>query len=322
MKKTITITICILSVFLLSCSNGSYYNMQENDYGSVVSNGGIALRQGDWFYFRGADHGGGIYKSRTDGSEKTQLITYSKGDIWLVGGYIYYLSQASSNNTEGSICKISVDGGEPTQISVDDSYSLVVTDEFIYYNNRSDFDSLYKMRLDGSDRERLVDEECWEIQLHDDKLYYVSGADDERLLCRMNLDGSNQEKIGDAEGTGFVISGDKIFYKYKIESGVFDYTIWKMELGGGYADKIVEEEIDYFNVSGEWIYYISSYESGRNLCKMKTDGSEKTILFAEECGWKIDVVDDWVFFETDVSIGSRGSMFRIKTDGSERTNAE
>lgn len=60
---------------------------------------------------------------------------------------------------------------------------------------------------------------------------------------------------------------------------------------------------------GEWIYY----GAGKNLMKMKTDGTEQTSVYTdEEYGFEyLNIVDDWVYY-------SGFSINKVKIDGAEK----
>jgi hypothetical protein len=61
--------------------------------------------------------------------------------------------------------------------------------------------------------------------------------------------------------------------------------------------------------NGEWIYF-SSMEEG--LCKMKEDGSSKTLILPDKSITYINIVDDYIYY-TSLTNGSK--LYRIKTDG-------
>jgi Tol biopolymer transport system component len=65
-------------------------------------------------------------------------------------------------------------------------------------------------------------------------------------------------------------------------------------------------------VDGEWIYYSDSADKYR-LYKMKTDGSDRTRVSNDTCGY-LNVLGDWVYYKND---SQNGKLYKIKTDGTQ-----
>lgn len=61
--------------------------------------------------------------------------------------------------------------------------------------------------------------------------------------------------------------------------------------------------------NGKWIYF-SSMEEG--LCKMKEDGSSKTLVLPDKSITYINIVDDYVYY---TSLTNNSKLYKIKTDG-------
>jgi len=108
----------------------------------------------DWPYKEG------IYKTRTDGSGRTQLTEDNPGyfgSINVADGWVYY------TNTEDKrrIYKIRTDGSGRTRINDDPSWCVNVVGDWIYYAYYEEFggdvlaDKIYKMRTDGSERQKV-----------------------------------------------------------------------------------------------------------------------------------------------------------------------
>jgi hypothetical protein len=139
---------------------------------------------GDWIYYGNVDDSNNIYKMRTDGSEKTKINNDASGNINVVDDWIYY-----SNGSDGfKIYKIRTDGSARTKLSDDVPGDLNVTGEWIYYSNYTDNSTIYKIRTDGSGRAQLNNE--WSRGLHiiNGWLFYNS-------YYKMRLDGSEQQRI-------------------------------------------------------------------------------------------------------------------------------
>lgn len=96
-----------------------------------------------------------------------------------------------------------------------------------------------------------------------------------------------------------------------------DYQrIYKMKIGDTKGQKLSDDPYaSHLNVIGDWIYYADS-EGG--LCRMKTDGSELSLLTDYPVNF-IQATSDYIYFLTSYK-GSTGyqlrELHRIKPDGS------
>jgi len=287
---------------------------------------GVAAKQGEWIYF--ADLNGGIYKSKEDGSELVQLVNgtdkaYSINivDDWLyytVPGTIYKIKTDGSNKTkiigipamlfhkisvigdtiyyiyiseDASLwfAKVNTDGSGHTILNKQDVMdSLNIVGNWIYYKN-SDDGKVYKIKVDSSNRSKIVDNMVSQVIVYKGYIYYsVSGE-----IYRTKLDGS--EKVSIARGDSDVdyrdinISNDYIYYV-----GGIDGSLYKVKTDGSNKSRVVnintldiesadQASISLPNIVGDWIYYtcdIYSYRDGltTNLYRVKIDGSENTVL--------------------------------------------
>ncbi|MFZ5986583.1 MAG: DUF5050 domain-containing protein [Bacillota bacterium] len=145
---------------------------------------------------------------------------------------------------------------------------------------------------------------------------YFSNNDDEGKLYKMHYDGSGKVKLSDNCARSINVLDGWIYY-------IADYA--------GQGGKIVKQRVDgtekiYFEdtsaqkmiVVNDWIYYIGLHDTGE-IIKIKTDGSQKTVLYSGDFVHNIYVVGDWVYFnrqyEENHFVYSLAS--RIRVDGTE-----
>ncbi len=81
---------------------------------------------------------------------KTKINNLSSNWVNVVDGWIYF-----SDNGRQYLQKMRIDGTELTTLNNDSSYYINVVDGWIYYGNGDDNGNLYKIRIDGSDRQKL-----------------------------------------------------------------------------------------------------------------------------------------------------------------------
>jgi hypothetical protein len=108
---------------------------------------------------------------------------------------------------------------QSTQTAIDASFSAIngasnkfvwQVDEWVYYMNIRDY-GLYRMKTDGSGRQKLNDDESWFIDVAGDWVYY-SNDSDEGKLYRMKTDGSGRQRLGDDRCIEVDAAGDWIYY--------------------------------------------------------------------------------------------------------------
>jgi len=154
---------------------------------------------GDWIYYVTNDWSY-LYKVRTDGAEKTLILSevhIQKIDV--VGDWIYY---ATGPGYGMCIYKIRTDGSENTLVTDNEAFNeLNVAGDWIYYSGRYEeghTSALYKMRLDGSETTLLFDKFVDGVNIVGDWVIYSSfGTDygESTFYCIMRPDGSEHRLL-------------------------------------------------------------------------------------------------------------------------------
>jgi hypothetical protein len=81
-------------------------------------------------------------------------------------------------------------------------------------------------------------------------------------------------------------------------------------------------------IQDDWIFYVNLTENNRlmgnyrfSLYKMRTDGTEKTVLDEGLWGYNtyINVIGDWIYYYVFGIYPNSGQLYRIRTDGTEKT---
>ncbi len=163
---------------------------KENTVGNDTNNifkGGRMAKQDGWIYYSIYDEG--LYISKVDGSNKTKIVPGTIIDINVIGEWIYYVKVYESKG--------------------------------IYY------DDVYKIKLDGTKKERIK-ENCVNLNIINDKLYCTVNAgwlgeledrkikfpiEDIGIIYQCDLEGKNCEKIVERNNSGlFLIKDNDLFY--------------------------------------------------------------------------------------------------------------
>ncbi len=172
--------------------------------------------------------------------------------------------KAESYITYGSTVTITVSAGVANTVGNTNSNlrqwgRVAQQGEWIYYANTNyDYD-LYRMRLDGSEKQILALGTVGQINVVGEWVYY-----------------SDQ-----GEGNEFIGRGT-----------------YKVCLDGTKKTMLLPSCVSWMKVVGDEIYYVSNAYSSGDICKMKTDGSKKEVIVEGKCG-NVNLVDGWLYYKLD-----------------------
>lgn len=209
-----------------------------------IANGGQITGQGDWVYVYVWEDG--IYKIKTDGTQKTRLVI-SKTFCYslnVIGDWLYY-----TTNSPSGIHKIRTDGTGSTTISQARVYDgMIVTDAAIYYP-ASDFFSgnrIMRMAHDGSGITVIL-ESTANFTIDGSRIYYA------------------QPVVSDGPTAGLYscdLSGNNRMLLYPSDT-LSDYGVWNKR-------KIV--------VANGYIYFTESIDGTVSLKRVPANGGGAEIF--------------------------------------------
>lgn len=106
---------------------------------------------GDWIYYENVDDNNRIYKIRTDGSQQTRLkVIYAVESLNVSGDWIYFIVRDNR-----LIFKTDINEMGFTRVNDDSTKALNVVGDWIYYVNEDDGDCIYKIRTNGTERQKV-----------------------------------------------------------------------------------------------------------------------------------------------------------------------
>lgn len=212
-------------------------------------------------------------------------------DMVVRDGWIYYVDNGYTfdgkkynyDNSRVGIYKIKTDGSEKTKL----------TDDFSglsgYYKDKANYGCAGALTL-------------WR-----DKLYYLNFENGESPLWRMELDGSNKEKLTDCSVSNYAIDYDHnsviyfdVIYASNLadrdDSDIENYNLYKLDLDSKKAEKLadfsLEDQLkdiysgltyDDGNVYFSCLYYVDKENSYCHWGVVKTDVStDKKMLMTHE----------------------------------------
>lgn len=315
-KKNIIFLIVILCLLLsltfVACKNNndtdndkntiedSFKDLSSNTVGNSsqnINSDGYIASQIDWFYY---SNGKGLYKVKTDNTERQQISLDKAKYINVVGDWIYFYSQTDDLS---GIFKIRIDGSERQYLGTG-KYYLNVVNDWIYFmdNTIGDYNyGIYRMRTDGSKKELLINENISNIYIIDDYIYYRLDKDNDGGFYKVKTDGTQSQRFYTDEflsqhtsiGVKFVVEGEWLYYNKQYihvdnQKGIYkikvDGTEWQpvFTIKDGDTNEY-SEELNGFTLQESSIYYsLNSYvpleKTTNHLYKIKINDSEKQLL--------------------------------------------
>lgn len=185
--------------------------------------------------------------------------------------------------------------------------------DWIYYRNSSDNNSLYKIKTNNAEKAKLVNDDSLNINVIGDWVYYINSTDNASIY-KIKTDGTERTKINNNRARCLNVIGDWIYYA----NGNDNFTIYKMKIDGTEQAKLTNSDgfktTRSITVSDDWIYYTYGVDFGRQLKKIKLDGTEETALISS-C-FCIQVVDCWIYYS---NYKDYYRIYKLKIDGTEIT---
>jgi hypothetical protein len=146
-----------------------------------------------------------------------------------------------------------VDSAENTLICSDPGSSYKVFGSFIYYYTEDPNSSVYRMRLDGSDKQQIPQVTSSEFTVAGDRIYYSSSDG----IHSMRLDGADNKKICSFEPSNLQYYRGKLFFNGEKSRSSGDCSLYCLDLATNEVTLLFEgKDLGYmYFVDGE-IYYV------------------------------------------------------------------
>lgn len=191
----------------------------------------------------------------------------------------------------------------------------------MYYDGRT---CIIKARPDGSEGQVLT-ERIGSFSVADD-IVYVSSGD---KVFRMKTDGrelTEYEMIGEFGWWvgGICVTEEFVYLGADQPIGENDYRNvlfkyqkdpWKLVLTIPIGEASPEKKL----IVDDWIYLSGySYELGSKLYRMRTDGSELTVILSPGAQWETsmwDIQGDWMYYGLADPVAGEAQLRRAKLDG-------
>lgn len=317
--------------------SNSSLNLQNSNvsFDNSMVYGGRIAREGEWLYFSldsidMQPHNIGLCKMKSNGSAFSVLVNdWSK--CFNVGtDYLYYIK---SNNgwVGGDIYRIKKDGTEEKKLLEGEYINLMLIGNKLYFTcmNEDNFAyKLYRMNIDGTQKELFIQERCDANFLYSNGFIYTvipiekkDGSYDV-TLTKISINNPNQKTIiAHNFDTAPAFLGYSSFYKYK--NKIFyindkDNHVYSMNDDGTDRKKLNNINVNTMVISEKGKIYCFSWDLNTTIYSFDLDGKNtKEISTLERLCYLLGIVDDYLYFNEDWGEGDISNIGRISTNGSD-----
>lgn len=289
-------------------------------------------QSGEWIYFTEPIEKK-LFKIKTDGTSKTELLDRTAGFINIIGDWVYFVQEpfslGPSDNDEYQLFKIKTDGSGLTKVIDESTYQPVYDGTWIYYGHYpspsahgidDDKSEICRIKPDGTERKVIV-KGTLQFNLENGWIYYSRFENETYAIYKIKVDGSGQTKVSDDAAYSILVEDGWIYFFPESAGGGFGSSnpvLYRMKTDGT-ARCRVGKIWGSFNISGDWIYYGDE----NSISKLRTDGTGLTIV-ADVPAQHIYTFPDRIYYLRSVNEADGASAFFdqlklhwIKPDGKE-----
>jgi len=196
-----------------------------------------------WFVV-GGKIDGDLYKMKIDGSNKEKLSDDCAESLIVKDNWIYYLSEEYVPGDvihKSYLYKMKTDGTEKNRISDEEMHSFVLYDQWIYFTDHND--KMYMMDISGNNKSLITEDKVFNFNTDGKWIYYCNLSDFEKLY-RIKPDGSGKEKLSETRSPFIHIVGDWIYFIYLHKDDMAPFRIKLDGSEEDYADPNVNQNVE------------------------------------------------------------------------------
>lgn len=288
-KAKIIITICVLFIVISLVIFNNFRNRVKYNEGYVngnttgnLYNAGLFCENNGTIFFANPDDNYKLYSMDNSGGDLTKLCDDTVMYINADDNYVYYVRDNSGKESEysffsfnkNSLCRISRKGGKVVILDEDPCIYASLIGNYIYYLH---YDSktattLYKVGIDGKNREKLSDKYLFTCSTSDQYFFYNSPQDG----CMYRYDTTTDEStmVYDCNCYKPIVSKDGNAYYIDVNN---NNALVHTNIQSDNPITLTEDFIEIYNVYGSYIYYQRSGDEPA-LCMIKNDGTDFKVI--------------------------------------------
>lgn len=206
-------------------------------------------------------------------------------------------------------------GEDSEEICSDSAMCLNLYDGWIYYANSTDQSRLYRIRTDGTGREKLSDLRTESIEIGDGNVYFAStvlgGEDSSECGIYLLSEDGEAEQIKQVNAEHLALWNGRLYYTDKDDG----YRMKSIRPDGTNEKTIVDDFVFTYDMSGDRIYYSTREE----IRSVNANGGGKKTVLSSPADSLVTIGDTICFSRFEVmgeaDMDSTSGIFSVQTDG-------
>ena len=200
---------------------------------------------GENLYYANWSAGQAIYRAGLNGSNPLKLADGPAQQLNVAGDRLVFVRNRQ-------VYSMPLAGGMPFRITDDVAENTVAWAGWVYYANGSDGYMPYRVKLDGTGRVKIVNDETLFLTVAGDWMFYSNLSDGEKLY-RIKIDGTQRSKISD-DRVGYLNFDQKFLYYTNTSQG---NAIFRIKPDGSERLKVMDggAAVGPVGIAGNKIYH-------------------------------------------------------------------
>lgn len=298
------ILILLLIVGICLEKRGVHISIPEGTLGNTAGNirgEGRFCEYGGKVYFSNPYDNGALYVMNPDGSGIKRLLNSSVSYINAGGDYLFYYLENSKGGTglghirsTTGIYRSTLKGKETSCLDPDMATMMLLIDDHLYcqhYDN-TDFSTLHKIPVSGSDEEIELSKDIVETACVVDGTIYYSGLTEDHYLYAWDTETDTSSMIWNGNTSYPTVLGTYVFFM-NVDA---DYRLFRYNMASGELIALTEERLDFYNIYDNMIYYQTNGTSAPALMRMNLDGDGKEVV-REGVYRRINATSAYTYFQ-------------------------
>lgn len=322
-KLILIICIFVIGAFGISflMKDTTIYNegyVNGNTAGNLY-NGGMFCEHNGTIFFANPKDGNKLYSMDSNGENLKKLSNDVANYINADDNYVYFVRNNVGESLDfeffsfyrNALCRMTHDGSNVKILDTDPCNYVTLIGNYLYYlhYDSEDASTLYKIKIDGTDRQQ-VRKEAFFTCCAQGQYFYYNGNNTSGSIFRFDTandsasviyEGNCYKPTVDATGTDiYFIDGNQNTALVHTNTNFDETTV------------VTADQIDSYNVYGDYIFYQKYDGENSGLCMIKKDGSEYRMIKKGDFK-QIHVTEQLVFF-TDYHSGDTYYIMKSMPD--------
>jgi len=299
------IAFAVLVTLLCGCSS-AYSGLEAPLEGGeptaeVISDGGLAVKQGEWIYFingdnftrneneRFTEYTGALCRMRESGGEAEIVLNKDVSQFNICGDTVYLCIYENSASYAASV---KIDGtGFKSIKKIDDIYNggcYGYTDNYLFYTK--DY-KLFRLELSSGEEKKVTNFNIYNLRVGRNTTYFTR-EEDQTIGNIYKLENNGTDYVEITKSPGYVLYvDDNIMYYYMLGNG----TVYKY-FEGNSKSVIYEGYTEYAFEKDFYIISASNEADGVAGIFVVPEGGGTKRQISENYGACMCVCGDWVYY--------------------------